>query len=105
MQNYFVNLIRKTTPEEVEALNHKNVLRLIEDYPKLKAMVDLLKLQISYIIVCGGSNPTLNKRVKIPRINISKKQQIETLVSEEASLFAMYLRNEKKNWKPRLACP
>ena len=34
--------IRKTAPEEIEALNHKNVLRLIGDDPKLKEMADLL---------------------------------------------------------------
>lgn len=35
--------IRKTTPEEIEELNHKNVLRLIGDDPKLKEMADLLR--------------------------------------------------------------
>jgi TatD DNase family protein len=36
--------MRKTTPEEIEALNHKNVLRLIEDDLRLKEMVELLTL-------------------------------------------------------------
>ncbi|MFW9851199.1 MAG: TatD family hydrolase, partial [Candidatus Thorarchaeota archaeon] len=35
--------MRKTTPEEIVALNQKNVLRLIGDDPKLKPMVDLLE--------------------------------------------------------------
>jgi TatD DNase family protein len=34
--------MRKTTPEEIEALNYKNVLGLVEDDPRLKDMVDLL---------------------------------------------------------------
>ncbi|MGY5881761.1 MAG: hypothetical protein RTV31_16040 [Candidatus Thorarchaeota archaeon] len=34
--------IRKTTPEEIEALNHKNVHRLIMNDSKLKGMADLL---------------------------------------------------------------
>ncbi|MFX1416462.1 MAG: TatD family hydrolase [Promethearchaeota archaeon] len=34
--------MRKTTLEEIEALNHKNVLGLVEDDPRLKDMVDLL---------------------------------------------------------------
>jgi len=33
---------------------------------------------------------------------MGKKQEIETLVSEEALLFAMYLRDEKKEWIPRI---
>jgi hypothetical protein len=31
-----------------------------------------------------------------------KKQEIETLINEEALLFGMYLRNEKKDWIPRM---
>lgn len=47
----------------------------------------------------------LRTRVKIPRITIGKRQRIETLISEEASLFAMYLRNESQLWEPRIASP
>jgi hypothetical protein len=32
-----------------------------------------------------------------------KKQEFETLINEEALLFAKYLRNEIKEWKPRKA--
>ncbi len=38
----------------------------------------------------------------IPRIRVGERQTIETLVSEEALLFAKYLRNEKKDWLPRI---
>jgi 23S rRNA pseudoU1915 N3-methylase RlmH len=40
--------------------------------------------------------------VEIPRIKVGKRQTIETLISEEALLFAKYLRNEKKDWTPRI---
>jgi hypothetical protein len=30
-------------------------------------------------------------------------QEIETLINEEAMLLGMYLRNEKKDWIPRIA--
>ena len=39
--------------------------------------------------------------VEIPRIKVGKKQTIETLINEEALLFAKYLRNEKKECIPR----
>jgi CRISPR-associated protein Cas1 len=39
----------------------------------------------------------------IPRIMHGNKQEFETLISEEALLFAMYLRDEKKEWAPRVA--
>jgi hypothetical protein len=40
--------------------------------------------------------------VEVPRIRIGGRQAIETLINEEALLFAKYLRNEKKDWMPRI---
>jgi len=40
--------------------------------------------------------------VEIPRIKVGERQTIETLINEEAHLFAKYLRNEKKEWIPRI---
>jgi hypothetical protein len=39
--------------------------------------------------------------VEIPRMKVGKRQTIETLINEEALLFAKYLRNERKEWIPR----
>jgi len=39
--------------------------------------------------------------VDVSRIKVGKRQKIETLINEEALLFAKYLRNEKNNWIPR----
>lgn len=47
-------------------------------------------------------NLYFQSEVKIPRIRVGKKQEIETLICEEALLFAKYLRNERKTWKPRI---
>jgi len=53
---------------------------------------------------------SLNKhfevKVKIPLIRgRGHKQNLQTLINEEAKLFAMYLRNEKPNWEPRILIP
>ena len=52
---------------------------------------------------------TLNKyfelTVDIPRIRRGKKQKLETLINEEASLLAMYIREEKSEWTPRIKIP
>jgi hypothetical protein len=40
--------------------------------------------------------------VKIPRIMRGERQELETLISEEALLLAQYLRNEKASWNPRI---
>jgi len=47
-------------------------------------------------------NLYFQSEVKIPRIRVGKKQEIETLINEEAYLFAKFLRNERKTWKPRI---
>jgi len=51
----------------------------------------------------NGLNRYLQNRTDIPRMRMGYTQEIETLISEEALLFAQYLRNETKTWKPRIA--
>lgn len=40
--------------------------------------------------------------VNVPRMTVGKKQSVETLIIEEALLFAKYLRREINKWKPRI---
>jgi hypothetical protein len=47
-------------------------------------------------------NAFFDRMVDIERIKVGKRQTVDTLISEEALLFAKYLRNEKKDWLPRL---
>jgi CRISPR-associated protein Cas1 len=41
--------------------------------------------------------------VEIPRMKHGKRQTVETLINEEAFLFAQYLRDEHADWSPRIA--
>jgi CRISPR-associated protein Cas1 len=43
--------------------------------------------------------------VEVPRIKVGKRQEIETLINEEALLLGKYLRDERKEWIPRIAIP
>jgi CRISPR-associated protein Cas1 len=43
--------------------------------------------------------------VRVPRIVRGEKQELETLINEEAMLLAKYLRNERESWMPRMATP
>lgn len=43
-----------------------------------------------------------NRKVENPRIKHGKRQTLHTLINEEALLLAKYLRNERKNWNPRI---
>jgi CRISPR/Cas system-associated endonuclease Cas1 len=47
-------------------------------------------------------NEYFESNVEIPRIKVGERQTIETLINEEALLFAKYLRNEKKDWLLRI---
>ncbi len=44
-------------------------------------------------------------KVTVQKIRMGDRQEVETLINEEALLFAMYLRNEQQSWKPRIAEP
>jgi len=43
-----------------------------------------------------------DRMVDVPRIRHGNRQKIDTLISEEALLFAKFLRNERKEWQPRI---
>ena len=47
-------------------------------------------------------NSFFNSMVNVERIKVGKRQSIDTLIGEEALLFAKFLRNERKDWIPRL---
>jgi CRISPR-associated protein Cas1 len=49
-----------------------------------------------------GLNQLFERKVDVPRIKHGKTQTIDTLISEESLLMARYLRNENKNWIPRI---
>ena len=47
-------------------------------------------------------NSFFESKVEIPRIKHGNRQEIESLLNEEALLLARYLRSEKNEWAPRL---
>jgi hypothetical protein len=46
-------------------------------------------------------NKFFDGMVDVERIKVGNRQTIDTLISEEALLFAKYLRHERKEWIPR----
>lgn len=53
--------------------------------------------------LADGLNGLFNRYVEIPRIKHGKRQTFDTLINEEALLLAKFLRNEEKEWNPRLS--
>jgi hypothetical protein len=41
--------------------------------------------------------------INVKRIKVGEHQTNETLINEEAFLFAKYLRGERATWVPRIA--
>jgi hypothetical protein len=48
-------------------------------------------------------NSLFDRMIDVSRIKHGNRQTIDTLISEETLLFAKYLRQERKDWSPRLA--
>ena len=58
---------------------------------------------VSFFVVMGELDDFFMSKVDIPLIRHGKRQRIETLINEEALLLAKYLRDERKEWTPRIA--
>jgi len=58
--------------------------------------------------VCAhqGTVTALNQyfqgKIRMPRVRMGEQQEIETLINEEALLFAKFLRDEQKMWTSRI---
>ena len=44
----------------------------------------------------------LQMKIEIPGIRRGRRQELETLINEEALLFAKFLRDKWKTWVPRI---
>jgi len=52
--------------------------------------------------LADGLNDLFSRYVEISRIRHGQRQTLGTLISEEALLLAKFLRNERKEWNPRI---
>jgi len=68
---------------------------------KMGKRIHLCKFETDSL--ADGLNNLFKCYVEIPRIKHGKKQTLDTLISEEALLLAKFLRNERKEWKPRIS--
>jgi hypothetical protein len=67
---------------------------------KMRKTIHLCKFEAEGL--AEGLNGLFDRMVDVERIKYGKRQTIDTLISEEALLFAKYLRSERKDWIPRL---
>jgi hypothetical protein len=82
---------------------HKKNFVLVTDFMmhlKMGKKIHLCEFEADSL--AEGLNKLFDRIVDVERIKHGKRQTIDTLISEEALLFAKYLRGEKKDWLPRI---
>jgi hypothetical protein len=94
LDDYLIGYCQKLTPEDfcakTEIFNGKKGKRIYLDATRNRELIN--KLYEYFKLV-----------VDVPRIRMGRRQEIESLINEEAFLLAQYLRGEKAQWIPRTA--
>jgi CRISPR-associated protein Cas1 len=73
-----------------------------EDYSPNKKGERQYLSEVKNKVLVRELNKYFETKVEVPRIRRGKRQKIETLINEEALLFAKYLRGERPTWVPRI---
>jgi CRISP-associated protein Cas1 len=84
-----------------KSLKDKDFIFSLEDYAGKKGKRKFLNA-VKRKEFLDSLDRFFDTRVELPRIRRGSKQKIETLINEEALLFAKYLRDEKPTWNPRI---
>jgi CRISPR-associated protein Cas1 len=87
--------------EYCRSVKNKDFILATDDYSGKKGKRQYLN-EVKRREMLSCLDKYFETKVNLPRIKRGKRQEIETLIGEEASLYAQYLRNEKKTWSPRI---
>ncbi len=85
---------------------HKNDFVLVTDFMmhlRMGKKIHLCEYETNELAEALGL--LFERMVDIPRIKVGKRQTLNTLINEEALLFAKFLRNERETWIPRTVLP
>lgn len=83
---------------------HKNDFVLVTDFMmrlKMGKRVHLCEFETDDL--ADALNLFFERVVDVPRIKVGQRQTLDTLICEEALLFAKFLRHERETWIPRIA--
>jgi CRISPR-associated protein Cas1 len=83
---------------------HKNDFVLVSDFMmplRMGKRIHLCEYETNDL--AAGLNSLFEHSVNVPRIRYGNRQTLDTLINEEAYLFAQFLRHERKTWIPRMA--
>jgi CRISPR/Cas system-associated endonuclease Cas1 len=93
VDDFLIRFAQKLKPKDfnakVEEFNGKRGKRIYLNKRKTNELTDAL-------------HEYFRRKVDIPRVRRGFKQEIESLIYEEALLLAKFLRGEKSGWVPRV---
>jgi CRISPR/Cas system-associated endonuclease Cas1 len=82
---------------------HKKDFVVVTDFMmKLKMGKRIHLYEYETDSLAEGLNSLFENEVEISRIKHGNKQTLDTLINEESLLLAKFLRNERKDWNPRI---
>jgi len=85
-----------------QSLNKKDFTTKVEDVArKRKGKREYLNDKLTRNLMRALSE-YFDSMVEIPRINVGKRQSVETLINKESLFFVKFLRDEKITWVPRI---
>ena len=85
-----------------QRIKKKDFIIKIEEIPNNKTIKRVYLNDYKTDELMNEIDELFNRQFEIPRIRNGQKQAFETLINEEAQLFAKYLRDERKTWVPRI---
>ena len=103
MQDLYRHLIDDFLIERGQKLRKKDFAVVTDFMMRLKMGKRIHLCEYEADSLDDGLNGLFNRQVEIPRIRHGKRQTLDTLINEEALLLAKFLRNERKEWNPRIA--
>ncbi len=101
-QDLYHYLVDDFVIEYCQTIVAKDFVLKDEDYSKSRKGKRQYLNETKTRCLLGELNRYFETEVNIPRIRKGEHQEIETLINEEAFLFAKYLRGEKPTWHPRI---
>jgi len=85
-----------------QSLRSKDFIAKTEDSTRNKKGKRIYLNDLQTTDLTRKLNEFFENKVKAQRIRVGDRQTAETLINEEALLFAKFLRNEQKIWSPRI---
>jgi len=102
LQDVYRYLIDDYLIERGQKLRKKDFVVVTDFMMRLKMGKRIHLCEYKADSLAEGLNALFNRMVDIQRIKHGKHQKLDTLINEEGLLLAKFLRNERKEWNPRL---